>query len=371
MLGARALVFSAAGGAAALLLGLLALYGPPLRRYLLFGSSGVPFATYMGFSARVRLQRLALKLSGVSRALAPLPLVDELAPGVVRVLGCNPSRMTLQGTNTYLLGAGEERVLIDASDGNDAHVAALLDVCARLGVARISHLLLTHGHYDHIGGVLRVREAFPDVQVWKCLPPEGSLRVSNAESARLGIKPLRDGAEFRVAMPGGGGEGDAVVRAVHTPGHHDDHACFLVTHGRHVALFSGDCVLGEGSCVFDSLQKLMASLGKLRALSPDVIYPAHGPVVPDAMAKIDEYIAHRLEREQQVLGALEKAASAPAASLSSAQIVREIYEELPFLLRLAAQKAVDKHLRKLEAERRVRRKAARGWFASPTYQLVG
>lgn len=366
MLAARALVLSAAGGVAALLLGLLTLCGPPLRRWLLCGPPGVPSATYVGFSARVRLQRLALALSGVSRALTPLPLEAELAPGVVRVLGRNPSRMTLQGTNTYLVGAGPERVLVDAGDGNDAHVSALLRTCARLGVTRISHLLLTHGHYDHMGGLLRLREAFPDVQVLKWLPPDdANLRVSNAESARLGVQPLRDGAEFRIAMDGG----HAVLRAVHTPGHHDDHACFLLTHGRHVALFSGDCVLGEGSCVFDSLQKLMASLEILRALSPDVLYPAHGPVVTDAGAKIDEYIQHRVEREQQVLEALQKA-PAPSA-LSSAQIVLEVYEELPFLLRLAAQKAVDKHLRKLEAERRVRRTGGRGWFASPTYQLVG
>lgn len=347
-------------------LALAALLGPALLRFARQGPRGVPLLVYLRFSARVRLQRLALRLGGAPRGLRALPPVARLSADVTRVLGANASRMTLQGTNTYLVGAGRTRVLIDASDGNGRYMAALLAACRARG-ARISHLLLTHGHLDHMGGLLRVREAFPDVQVRKWLPqPRGlALRVSNEESALLGVQPLEDGDEFRVEAADGR---PLRLRTVFAPGHHADHTCFVLEGGEQRVLFSGDCVLGEGSCVFDSLRELMASLQRLRDCEPDIIYPAHGPVVPDAIAKIDEYIAHRQQREDQVLEAL-KAAAADPKPLTAGQIVAAIYEELPFLLRMAACKAVEKHLVKLVADERVR-KTPSGWFADATYQLT-
>ncbi|KAF1792868.1 Metallo-beta-lactamase [Phytophthora cactorum] len=291
--------------------------------------SDVPALTLLRFSFHVRLHSLILWISGVSRNLPSISNVDQLPGQVLRVLGNNPSRMTLRGTNVYM---------------------RLLEVCQRHGVEEISDLLVTHGHLDH--------QRFPAMKVWKYLPDasrEGDgdgdrrLRLTNKESRRLGIKALKDGQEFQVP----GCEG--VLRTVYTPGHCNDHVCFVLDKMEELkapVLFSGDCVLGFGSCVFDSLANLMTSLEKLKEC------------VDDAPAKILEYIRHRQQREFEVLEVLKR-----RGGLSSSEIVDKIYEPLPFMLRLSARKAVEKHLQKLLVERQVRQIRQAGWFQSATYTL--
>ncbi|TYZ58452.1 hypothetical protein PybrP1_007970 [[Pythium] brassicae (nom. inval.)] len=369
----------------ALALATAALVAPSLRRQRA-SAYPVPLGTWLAFDARVRWQALLLWASGVSRELEVLPAVAAVAPGVLRVLGQNPSRLTLRGTNTYLVGRGATRILVDASDGNDAYIAALLRTCHDAGVREISHVLLTHGHLDHMGGILRVREAFPRARMLKYLPrDDAALRVSNAECALLGVEPLADGAEFPVDNGDDPSAPHEVLRAVYTPGHCIDHMCFVLENTQESAqrvLFSGDCVLGAGSCIFESLKELMDSLALLQAQNPRVIFPGHGPVVVDAQAKIHEYISHREQRENEVLAVLAATATATAtgpasAGLSSAEIVRRIYEKLPFALQLAARKAVEKHLHKLVLEQRVERVGGAQssswwlWRSAPTFRLVG
>lgn len=375
MLSPATLALSAAAGICAL--AACSYVVPTLYRHSTHsGVSHIPLGEFLSFDARVRWTSLLLWASGVSSALEVLPDVDAVAPNVIRILGQNPSRMTLRGTNTYLVGSGPKRILIDTSDGNAKYMETLLRVCSEAGVREITDVLLTHGHYDHMGGILRVKEAFPHVRVWKYLPPDDkTLRVKNAECALLGVAHLQDGTEFVVPLSSNDSPPHVVLRAVYTPGHYNDHMCFFLedTATGHRALFSGDCVLGFGSCVFDSLKELMTSLALLQAQNPRVIYPGHGPVVHDAKSKIHEYISHREQRESEVLAALEAAhehtdaSSSPA--LSSAQIVRSIYPKLPFALQLAARKAVDKHLHKLLLDKRVV-KTPSGWFAAATYRLV-
>lgn len=102
---------------------------------------------------------------------------------------------------------------------------------------------------------------------------------------------IRDGQLFHV-------EG-ATLKAVATPGHTSDHTSFYLKEEN--ALFSGDCILGQGSTVFDSLKDYMESLQKLKSLAPKKIYPGHGPVVENGVEKIDEYIAHRMVSRSWVL----------------------------------------------------------------------
>ncbi|GMF44643.1 unnamed protein product [Phytophthora fragariaefolia] len=339
------------------------------------GLSDVPMLSLLRFSWKVQLQSLLLWLSGVSRGVPAVPDVEKLPGAVLRVLGHNPSRMTLRGTNVYVVGDGPTRLLVDSSDGNRVFMQRLLEVCDRHGVEQISDLLVTHGHLDHVGGLLQLKKRFPKMRVWKYLPDAGKegegdgdrrLRLSNEESRRLGIQTLQDGQEFQV--PGTAG----TLTTVYTPGHCNDHVCFLLGGVEELdapVLFSGDCVLGFGSCVFDSLADLMQSLTKLKACGTANIYPGHGPVVNDAPAKILEYITHRQQRENEVLEVLKKHRDRQEG-LSTADIVNKVYEPLPYILQLSARKAIDKHLQKLLVEHRVRQVRRAGWLQPATYSLI-
>ena len=328
--------------------------------------SFVPLTTYLHVHFRAKIERLLIRTSGVSKRLQPMADLEALAPNVIRVLGKNPGRMTLQGTNTYIVGTGPRRILIDSGGGSAQYVANMRRFCDVLCIEEITDLLVTHSHFDHIGGILRLKELFPRLRIWKHLPAieRPDLRMSNAQARAFGILPIQDGQEFST-------EGAPTIRAVYTPGHCSDHMCFLLEEDaeddgvvartgdgdKHCALFAGDCILGEGSCAFESLGDLMASLERLRALAPRVIYPGHGPVVRRALQKIDEYIAHRLEREREILAVLQQASSSggdgDGSGLSCYAIVRAIYTDLPLALRWEAMKAVRRHLVKLIGDGRV------------------
>jgi glyoxylase-like metal-dependent hydrolase (beta-lactamase superfamily II) len=188
-----------------------------------------------------------------------------------------------------------------------------------------------------MGGVRGVIERFGPLRVSK-LPWPG-----NDERYGCELTPIEDGSVLRT-------EG-ATLRAVHAPGHAQDHLCFVLE--EEGALFSGDNVLGVGTTVIPErggdLLDYMSSLERLLAQAPKAIYPAHGPRIADGQAKIREYIAHRREREAQILEAL-------AQGLSRIpDMVRRIYAAYPEALHAAAAMSVASHLRKLEREGRVSR----------------
>jgi glyoxylase-like metal-dependent hydrolase (beta-lactamase superfamily II) len=268
-----------------------------------------------------------------------LPDVDVWSERVVVALGQNPGIFTGPGTNTYLVGTGRKRILLDTGSGHDGYLDVLATALARAGCDGIQEIVLTHGHVDHLGGVAQVRERYGDLRVSK-LPD-----ASDADG--LGFAALADGAVVRT-------EG-ATLRAVATPGHATDHLCFVLEEEH--ALFSGDNVLGVGTTVIPShggdLLDYMASLDRMLALAPRRIYPAHGPCIEDGVAKLREYIAHRGERERQILAALGQG-DAPIAT-----IVERVYVDVPQVLHAAAAHSVAAHLGKLEREGRARRRDAR------------
>ena len=177
----------------------------------------------------------------------------------------------------------------------------------------------------------------------------GPMRVSKLPDEHydapypLEITPIADGDVVET-------EG-ATLRALHTPGHAADHLCFVLEEER--SLFSGDNVLGVGTTVIPSqsgdLAAYMRSLERLLGEAPKRIYPAHGPCIEDGSGKIREYIAHRLEREGQILAALGQGAQSVEA------IVKIVYAAYPESLHAAAGQSVTSHLLKLENEARVRR----------------
>ena len=268
-----------------------------------------------------------------------LPDVDVWSDRVVVALGQNPGVFTGPGTNTYLVGSGSERILVDTGQGVPAYLGVLERALERAG-CRIQEIALTHGHPDHVGGVAALLERF------------GPLRVSKRPHAKFdracpaAITPIDDGSRLRTD--------GATLRAVHTPGHAEDHLCFVLEEEQ--SLFSGDNVLGVGTTVIPDeggdLADYMRSLARLEEEAPRAIYPAHGPRIGDGVAKLREYIEHRNAREREILEALRRGDETIPA------IVARVYAAYPPALHVPARLSVCSHLKKLEREGRVRRQGS-------------
>jgi glyoxylase-like metal-dependent hydrolase (beta-lactamase superfamily II) len=226
---------------------------------------------------------------------------DRDPEGVVRVRAANPSALTLDGTNTYVVG----RWVVDPGPADDDHLEAVRSV-AREGIEGV---VLTHGHADH------------------------------AEGADLLGVPVHRPGEGETAGP---------FSALATPGHSADSVC-LIWRGQ--VCFTGDTVLGSGSVFIapgeGSLSDYLESLRRLRALPLDVLCPGHGPYVWDPAAKLDEYVAHRLERERRLVGALE------AGLRTRDELLDSAWSDAPAELRYFAGLSLASHLEKLDAEGRL------------------
>jgi glyoxylase-like metal-dependent hydrolase (beta-lactamase superfamily II) len=233
----------------------------------------------------------------------------------------NPGPYTGPGGNNTWLVDGEKPLLVDAGTGLDAHIDALRQA---VGGRRLATLFVTHGHRDHSGGVPRLRQEFP------------GLRVVGA-----GGEPIE--AATRLTT------GDRELDVLPTPGHSADHACLWDSRAR--VIFGGDLLVAGGTVLIaessgGNLLQYLDSLMRVRALSPNRVYPAHGSIIDDPVELIDRYIAHRAMREQQIVAALERGPADRAA------LVSIVYPELPPALRKAAAETVLAHLKKLEEDGR-------------------
>jgi glyoxylase-like metal-dependent hydrolase (beta-lactamase superfamily II) len=254
---------------------------------------------------------------------------ETWSPRVTRVLAPNPSPLTLEGTNTFVAaepGAGTV-VVIDPGPADEGHARAVLGASGGRGVELV---LLTHTHVDHAEGA----RAFAD----RVGAPLAAIAPGWSTA---GAPDLASGAPVAAA--------GLELRPLPTPGHAADHCCFGLAAER--AVFTGDHVLGRGTTVVEwpggDMADYLASLELLLDLHPERLYPGHGPLVPDAVARVEGYLAHRRGREAQVLAAL------AAGDRTPAEVVARVYAEVDPALHPAAELSVRAHLAKLVGEGRV------------------
>lgn len=284
-----------------------------------------------------------------------IPSVTKLSSRVVRVLGLNPGPFTLQGTNTYLVGSGRQRMLIDTGDGR-AEYLELLDSIMEKEDITLCKILITHWHPDHSGGIAPILKKYPHnlIQAFKKAFPAQDHnfagRIIDLDFNTFEPEPIKV-------------EGATVV-PISTPGHTLDHVSFYLV--EESVLFSGDCILGEGTTTFKDLSTYLATLNKLLLMFPPIkhIYPGHGHVVMNGREKIVEYIKHREERENLIFEILQ---SKPPPEVkhpkyhegrpaySASDIVAIIYKGYPSSVLEKAQLVVTLHLKKLEDESKVRK----------------
>ena len=260
---------------------------------------------------------------------------------VALVRADNPGLLTLEGTNTWVVGRDPAWV-IDPGPLLDDHVAAVVEEVMRRG--GLEGIVLTHDHADHVQATQEFR--LQAAQAWK------RRRYGDDVRGRANLVPIfaaRGGVDVLLAD----GDPAGPFTAVATPGHAPDHLAYLLPDG---AAFSGDAVLGRGSVGLvpgegadgrSSLGAYLDGLRRLRALPLTTIYPGHGPVVDDPAAKLDEYLEHRLDRERRLVAALD------AGKRSVDDLLDEVWDDAPPELRLAAAVTLAAHLEKLEEEGRL------------------
>jgi glyoxylase-like metal-dependent hydrolase (beta-lactamase superfamily II) len=238
-----------------------------------------------------------------------------------RLLAPNPGLFTGPGTNTYVLRSGDDALIVDPGPIEPSHRTAILDAVA---TSPVRGILVTHSHPDHapLANPLGLEL---DVPVYGYEPGPGfdpDIRVDDGDRVAVGSEDLK---------------------VVYTPGHSADHLCFLAGD----LLFTGDHIMGGSTVVAEDMVAYLASLRRLTDITLQRLYPGHGPAMDDPHVVIDEYISHRLEREQQIIAALEAGAGTVGA------VVEAVYADVDPALHPLAAHSVAAHLHKLLMEGKV------------------
>ncbi len=301
---------------------------------------------------------LPVSASDLGIALPALPLnreftprygeVEEVAPGIRRVLARNPNAFTFHGTGTYIIGRGKVAV-VDPGPLLAEHVDAVL---AAVAGEHVSHILITHTHGDHSPAAAPLKRATGAPTFG--FGPHGAGRLAEGVAVEEGGD--RDFVPDVVVTDGDVITGaDWQVECVHTPGHTSNHLCFALR--EQSALFCGDHVMGWSTTVIvppdGDMAEYFASLEKLRLREDRIYYPTHGAPIESPQAFVAALIAHRHARERQI----EACIAAGVQALT--QIVRVIYSEVDPRLHPAAAMSVRAHLTHLISTGRLRQEGSR------------
>lgn len=231
------------------------------------------------------------------------------------------------------------RLLIDTTDPGKRDYLNILEGVLNEENATISTIIATHWHHDHVGSIEDVKLkklVSDDCKIWKFPRSDAT-----EDYGSLKFLDLVDRQEFDL-------NDGTKIKIYHTPGHTTDH--IILFNETTKELFSGDCILGEGTAVFEDLFDYMKSLEIIMQLQPAIIYPGHADVIADKpIEKIQYYINHRNERERQILETIFNSKE----PLTGLAIVKIVYTTTPSYLYSAALKNVDQHLIKLKKEGKV------------------
>lgn len=254
----------------------------------------------------------------------PDDIIHRTSSRTRSLLAPNAGPMTLDGTNSYLIGGPDSPsiVVVDPGPLDEGHLAALA------AAGRVELVLITHRHADHTAASVRFAALTgAPVRAWD------AAYCVNGE-------PLSDGELLSVA--------GTSIRVLATPGHTDDSVCLhLPGDGPTGSVLTGDTILGRGTSIIDgALGDYLASLKVLRTLGPATVLPAHGPVLPDLEAVCTAYLAHRHERLDQVRAALATLGS----DASVAQVTDAVYAQADPAVRFAAEASVRAQLAYLRRE---------------------
>lgn len=239
---------------------------------------------------------------------------------IERVLAPNAGPFTGPGTNTWLLDAAGV-VIIDPGPIIASHRSAIESA---VGDRRVLAVLVTHTHSDHA--------------------PLANPLARRYEVEALGHAPGDEFTPDRLLADGDSIElGVERLTVIHTPGHAPDHLCFLVDR----VLFTGDHIIGGSSSMIEDASAYMASLTRLQGMDLARLLPGHGPEIDDPEAVIDWYVAHRRQREEEILAAVQ------AGATTLEDVVEEVYRAVDPALHPLATRSVQAHLEKLVGEGKI------------------
>lgn len=241
------------------------------------------------------------------------------------ILAPNPNPMTLQGTNSYVIGAASGgAVVIDPGPNVPEHLEAIL-----AAAGNVELVLFTHWHRDHTESIDRF------------VAMTGAPARAMREDFTRGAAPLVDGEVIEAA--------GTVLRILATPGHTSDSiSVVLPEYGEHGAILTGDTILGGSTTMIDhpdgTLADFFSSLDKIEALGDSLVFPAHGPEIPSAASEARKLRSHRMKRLDQIERVLADHTSAQGESASVDDILAVVYADAPARVVDAARHSIEAQL---------------------------